>query len=384
MTRNGSKSPIAPLRLLTLAGSPEDTQLRSEAIDHIKDVFYNSRCALVIDKDLMTLRAVDLTTEYQESILVAVLLCDWNMRGWTLLEALRGRNHVGLLCQDNQILRFTEVLLHVIAHGRVDLAIFASLLSHMLPWWEDEMGPVMAEVNPNPLPLEVVGSWLSHRPVTRESDAMQIWSLCLGPRKIKITDAVDFWRQQKDVSTGFLMSSSERLSHPGLSWAPKLPSALPISHGKRGNVDRFHRPQESADTAHGSISPEGLWARWLVSEPDTVDDFPFAIKSSPQYIRTSWEVHKLRKRLHVQQKYVALLRPSSEVAPSRHNHADFKPSESASGVLIAVCDSDQEESRESPYRPGITSYKWIWRGVYQWPSDVHLPRFTTERSYWIA
>ena len=63
---------------------------------------------LVLDKDLMTLRATDLTTEYQESILVAVLLCDWNMRGWTLLEALRGRNHVGILCQDNQVLQFAH------------------------------------------------------------------------------------------------------------------------------------------------------------------------------------------------------------------------------------------------------------------------------------
>lgn len=373
--------------MLTFHRSPDDKQLRSEAIDHIKDVFYGSRCAVVIDQDLMTLNAAELTTELQESILVAVLLSDWNMRGWTLLEALRGRRQVGILCQNNQVLQFQEVLKHVCDHGRIDLAIFASLLPHMLPWRHDGAvyGPVMEEIAPNRLPLEVVGSWLSHRPVTRAGDDVQIWSLCLGPETTKITNAVDFWRRQRSVNTGFLMSSAERLSQPGLSWAPKMPSALPLSHKKGGgSIDMFHRPHESMDTETGLVRSDGLWAQWQVSEPDYVEDHPFTLRTSISYLRTMIELRKLRKHLKVQNEFVALLRPVSNVGPSRYHSEEHKPSESASGVLIAVCDSDHRESKKSSVWPRFTSYKWIWRGVYQWPSDVQLPIFTPTHNFWIA
>lgn len=373
--------------MLTFHTSPDDQQLRSEAIDHIKDVFYDSRCAVVIDKDLMTLNVAELTTELQESIVAAVLLSDWNMRGWTLLEALRGRKQVGILCQNNQILRFRDVLRHVCDHGRIDLAIFASLLPHLLPWAGDGVipGPVSREIIPNRIPLEVVGSWLSHRPVTRSGDDVQIWSLCLGPETTKITNAVDFWGKQKCVNTGFLISSAPRLAQPGLSWAPKMPSALPMSDGEGdGCIAMFHRPQVSADTKLGSIQPDGLWAQWQVSEPDYFDDHPFTIKTTIPYFRTVWELRKLRKHLKIQNRYVALLQPVSEVSPTRYQSEENKPSESASGTLVAVCDSDHKESKKGSRRPWLTSYKWIWRGVYLWPSDVQLSKFTPTHNFWIA
>jgi hypothetical protein len=68
---------------------PEDHQLRDEAIGEINAVFDSCHATLMCDRDTMQIDASDLTVELMEAIIATVLVCDWNMRAWTLLEAMR-------------------------------------------------------------------------------------------------------------------------------------------------------------------------------------------------------------------------------------------------------------------------------------------------------
>lgn len=58
----------------------------------------------------MSIDISNLTTELRESILATVLVCDWNSRAWTLLEAMRGRRNIHLLCKRNEVITFKEAL----------------------------------------------------------------------------------------------------------------------------------------------------------------------------------------------------------------------------------------------------------------------------------
>ena len=331
----------------------------------------------------MTLDATQLDTEYQESILVAILLCDWNVRGWTMLEALKGRNHMGVLCQNNQVVRFRDVFQHVCTHGRIDLVIFAFLLPHMLPGEYD--GSSDSTGATDSVRLERVGVWLSHRPVSRKGDDMRIWSLCLNQHSKSVKNAADFWRQQSYVETGFLMSGSDRLSQPGLSWAPSTPFAAIRSPDKGDGIAMFHQPLLGSDSAIASIEVEGIWAKWRVCQLDF--SLQSKIKNLPLHlIRTNREIRKIRRDLSIRNRHMALLQPASasSTAPQgAFDHADRTLSTPAEGILIAVCDSDHREEKERVV-DGAESFKWIWRGVYTWPPGVALPEFIEQRAFWIA
>ncbi|KAK8052466.1 HET domain protein [Apiospora rasikravindrae] len=205
---------------------PYDDVLRSEAIRHINTIFYTSKCVLVIDIDLMKKDVRNMDTRQHESLLTAVLFSEWNTRAWTMLESLKGRDHVMILGQHDGVIRFMDLLEHVLYHGRIDLAVFALFLPHMTRSQGEEsnwirQSPILRESIPNDIQLEVVGSWLSHRPVSRPRDEVVIWSLCLNQQRQRIREPEDFWRQQRGVNSGFLLSSAPRLTVPGLRWAPQ-------------------------------------------------------------------------------------------------------------------------------------------------------------------
>jgi hypothetical protein len=71
-----------------------DHRLCQIAITNINQVFADSKLTLICDKDLMAIDIEPLNVEVQESILATVLVCDWNVRAWTLLEALRDRRNL--------------------------------------------------------------------------------------------------------------------------------------------------------------------------------------------------------------------------------------------------------------------------------------------------
>ncbi|KAI8627824.1 hypothetical protein F5Y19DRAFT_476992 [Xylariaceae sp. FL1651] len=351
---------------------PEQDDLRKEAISHINGVFYRSKLVLVCDKDLMSLDISNLTTECQESLLAGVLLSDWNVRAWTMLEALKGRQHVAILCQGNRIAKYLDILRNVYHDGRIEVAVFALLLKHMLPlrYESKQKEKIKQESYPNDIPLESIGSWLSHRPASRADDYVTIWSLCLSQRRTPVKDAAEFWRQQKSVNSGFLLSSSDRLSEPGLSWAPNTPFALPKNRHNGLSIELFHRPQESAGTEILIVQPLGR-ACSLTS------------KASRQI---EYELWKIQRKVKPANEEIVLLKPVSLMFSSAHDGAAVTPSASRSGWLLAVCDSDLTEKRpfEDPRAGAGGCYKWIWRGVYEWPARVPMPEFINTPELWIG
>ncbi|KAK6713609.1 hypothetical protein SNK04_004573 [Fusarium graminearum] len=114
--------------------------LRMEAIMNINSVFSESRVVLLCDRDLMEIDVSVLEgAEHlsqkaiclRESILCTLLACDWNVRAWTLLEALRGRKNIHILCKSgdhNTEISLREVLQVVSTYG-----IFTGFLLSSVP-----------------------------------------------------------------------------------------------------------------------------------------------------------------------------------------------------------------------------------------------------------
>ncbi|KAI1394165.1 uncharacterized protein F4822DRAFT_424632 [Hypoxylon trugodes] len=364
---------------------PEDDTLRSEAILHINDVFYRSQQVIVCDRDLMTLDACPLTVRRAEVLLAGVILSDWNLRAWTMLEALKGRNHVSILCRDDQVVMFQDVLERVCRDGRIDLAAFSLFLPHMVRNYDfdDERSRRIRDYGFN-VDLEQIGSWLSHRPASRERDYATIWNLCLAQQKEGVKTIEDFWKQERGINilTGFLLSPAPRLSAPGLSWAPKTPFALPDRATSPGE---FHMPITGEATQLASVCINGLWGPWWIH----VMDLDFLSTTKGRMSKTGRELRRVRKTFKSLRKHVALLRP---VLNQVYNSWDPEeiPSSAKSGVLLAVCDSDKTEKGRQPgadpvvYMHDVESYKWIWRGVYQWPAGVELPKFVQFHSLWLG
>ncbi|KAI1393535.1 uncharacterized protein F4822DRAFT_15892 [Hypoxylon trugodes] len=206
---------------------PDEHKLRKEAISHINRTFSSSKAVLVCDKDLMKVDIRDLTLQLKESILVAVILSDWNTRAWTLLEGIRGRSALYILCKDNLTVNLADLLMDVVDKGRIDIVVFVWQVFHMLPSKPyNKLRVLMEEPDDE---IGDMGSWLSNRPASRSGDDFVIWSLLIDPEKPPYSDAVEFWRAQvgRLVRTGYLVSSTKRLKKKGLSWAPE--SALVTS-----------------------------------------------------------------------------------------------------------------------------------------------------------
>ena len=100
---------------------PSDPKLRWDCIEQITDIFFRSTLTVVCDRDLMTLDIFNITTEICEKILAVLLMCDWNMRAWTMLEAMRGRSDLYIFGQDDRIIRMVEILRVLQDSGRIDL-----------------------------------------------------------------------------------------------------------------------------------------------------------------------------------------------------------------------------------------------------------------------
>ncbi|KAK3395275.1 hypothetical protein B0H63DRAFT_462955 [Podospora didyma] len=112
---------------------PGDHQLRRDAIANINTVFSESLLTLICDQDIMTIDVSNLTIEVQESILATLMVCDWNMRAWTLLEAMRSRKNIQLLCKNDQTVSLMEILRNVCLRGDISIAIHYLTAQHLLP-----------------------------------------------------------------------------------------------------------------------------------------------------------------------------------------------------------------------------------------------------------
>jgi len=395
---------------------PQETLLRREAIEQINSVFANSKLTLVCDRDLMSTEVNKMTLELQESILAAILLSDWNVRAWTLLEALRGRKNIQILCAEDQIISFKEILHTVQKEGSVDLAILFLTSQHLLPakrifpnrkvhkdWWRNEVE------SQGILGVEQAAALMSLRHASRRGDEIVIWSLLHNdkvPRPYKpnfgfdslsglhyindndrednITEYLDedpssslaeaFWRMRvgKHLYTGFLMSSAPRdIKRKGLTWAPSRPALPPLLLSELESdttlAKESYMPFDGIDTRLGTITPWGLMSRWLMHVfKKNEQSYGDSILSRSKFIFLDKSSRELRARLSLisarflrDDGWGALLHTMDNLG----NASKYRGLHT--GTLFAVVGSSNLSV-------------WKWRGIYNWDNSLPVPDLEEE------
>ncbi|MCJ1270226.1 hypothetical protein MMC22_010122, partial [Lobaria immixta] len=101
---------------------PTDHNLLAEAIGYINSTFASSKATLVCDRDLTSIDMGDQSLINKESLLSALLVSDWNVRAWTFLEGLRSRQRIKLLCKDNAVIDFRQMIKDIYDFGCIDLS----------------------------------------------------------------------------------------------------------------------------------------------------------------------------------------------------------------------------------------------------------------------
>lgn len=248
---------------------PQEHHLRAKAIQEINGIFWNSKLTLVCDKDIMkldgdiscvegdiSLGEGDIScVEAAERLLATLLVCDWNVRAWTLLEGVRGSTDLHLLCKDDKVVRVSEVLSAVYKYGDVELANLFLSMTHLLPVAKlsqkeiDHTKSISKDPTPEVPKFSIVESsgLLSGRHASRSEDEILIWSLFSG---IPVCDKpVDFWGHVEQViDTEYLLSDIPRVtSAKGLSWAPKSPNS------RNGSLTGLPKPTFSESTENIAI-----------------------------------------------------------------------------------------------------------------------------------
>ena len=267
---------------------PADHKLRREAIENINKVFSECRLTLICDRDLMDID-LEISSPHkqmaaatgeaghddmrpvrrQEAILAALLVCDWNVRAWAFLEAMRGRRNVHVLCKNNKLLSVKDTVQTVIFNGRVDLVILFLTGHHLLPGREGYPSYEYASWK-KPLGydrddgiIEDATCQLNHRYASRQGDDIVIWSLLCNTRVYDSAEA--FWKSRigTTLHTGFLLSSAPRLKKcPGFGWAPRRPS-LQLQDGTK-----LYAATDGNGSEIGRITQHGFDAKWLVFKWD--------------------------------------------------------------------------------------------------------------------
>ena len=337
---------------------PNEKALRAECINNINRIFALSKVTLVCDRDIMGIEISDLTMDLQESVLATLLVCDWNLRAWTLLEAMRGRQNIHLLCEGNQVLSVKNTLKNVHEYGRIDLVILLLTCQHLLPQPPAEEFELFGEVfetleedrimHLGFINLGEASILLSHRHLSRDGDDVVIWSLLANEKAMN--NVVELWKSHigHKLHTGFLMSSSPRLQgHRGLSWAPSCPSLRPQLR-QISNGSPHYLAYDGLRTRKGTITSEGLQAQWLVHRFNLSSvqcKFRFPVNVANASLKLQGCTHG------------AFLRP---VPASGMRYVPAPYLGKASNPLVAVCGS-------------IDGRCWEWRGVFEWANGDPLP-----------
>ena len=423
---------------------PSQTDLRREAINNINSVFASCEVTLVCDRDLMSIdvsgcdfvtdKPDERTVVVSEQLLVALLVCDWNVRAWTFLECVKGRRNLQLLCKDNILVSPIDVLRIVHGFGSIEISGLALTSPHLLPPRAptvDEMHYLHLHPGDSIISMSLAGSLLSYRPARRQDDEILIWSLLIKDSHEAYREPKSFWqsRQGTTIDTNFLMSSAPRLTVKGLNWAPITPNAS--RHAGLHSSQPFYRAFSNPNVATADITTEGLEGYWMCFvfplKLNTVipESFrPWLPSLLLNFTEAKWratfdrsfpeafvaECQKVEANFLKDYKFGMFIQPmklagsrnkpqdiawasrSSETKQDRLKFArspyanEFDEAQLAAqymgpikGILIAVLGSNgdfyQDANDENPttYSPRTTWPKWTWRGVYEWPSDVYFP-----------
>jgi hypothetical protein len=399
---------------------PSDDTLRREAISHINGIFGGSHATIVADKDIMSIDIEELSRDatltksalqLREIILATLLVCDWNVRAWTFLESLRGRQKLLLLCKNNQTIDLKETLEIVHAHGSIDISVLFVSTQHLWPStarWE-RIGAQWASVptwmRNGFMLVEDAAGLLSHRHASRSKDETVIWSLLLGDEVYKTPEALWKSRIGRGLNTGFILSSAPRLRGvPGFSWAPSRAAVSAKDEEQQqqlagqlvahpdvsvlSDAEQFYLAYDGYDTAYGTITNAGFQASWLLHIFPGAKWTPknWSKKNSktiqshlgilnPNKSRADREnAQKMLNRLNLiastylrEKPHGALLRPCGFIAEEQRVRAPPIYRGTAKGTLVAICGSEDLKMKS-----------WMWRGVFDWENDVKLPEFVKE------
>ncbi|KAL9622443.1 MAG: hypothetical protein Q9160_003119 [Pyrenula sp. 1 TL-2023] len=354
---------------------PSEPKLRWECIQNITRIFSTSRRTLVCDRDLMSIDISNTAIDACEAILAVLLVCDWSLRAWTLLEAIRG-HELYILCKEDQIIELVDAITLVRQAGRIELPLLYGnrdyLLQHPdinLLAQESDLFDI-GDTRVIPLDLELTRGFigigeaaelLSHRHPTRDGDDLLIWSLLIGD--LEAADAETLWKRQigTDIHVGSLISSAPRLKCFGLSWAPSRPF-LRSTTETPGGGPRVYEPFEGGNTIKGQITPEGLSARWLIFQ------FQAAEYMGVRSRANSVEDPKFHERMQtIGNQHLAGYTWGVLLAtgPRGSLNAARIVSPKCEGQLLVICASHNGDS-------------WEWRDIYEWDNQVPLPRFESK------
>jgi hypothetical protein len=250
---------------------PSESSLRREAILYINQIFTDSKVVLISDKDIQEVPLEDEVDgiNWKAQIILSVLLvCDWNVRAWTLLEGFRGSNNLYLLCKDDQTIALMDVLELVWEVGPIDLAVLVGSMMHLLPSAGSEEEKT----------VEDSAVMLSQRQASRPGDEVIVW--CLLTKRDPSDDPVKFWHSISSVNTAFLLSSTPRVTDSkaqkvdGLSWAPASPISSPQRRRVRVSpsvIQEYtirHPVYDGNGSCVGRVDTDGLYAVWSYMEFD--------------------------------------------------------------------------------------------------------------------
>lgn len=243
---------------------PSDDPWRKDAIRDINKIFIDSRATVIIDQDLQSIDLLSPTIQNMETLLSVLLVCDWNVRAWTMLEAIRGSESIYLLCKDNRLVNLRDTLVKVHREGAVDIAVLLGSAQHLIP----QMDPT------SPKTIEEAAYLLSQRHASRADDEIVIWNLLTGGPGHK--DAVTLWKSQTHVRTGFLVSSADRIQgSAGFGWAPRSPYVRPQrrSVALNGGKEQIYTIRFPSYDGMGSfcarVTEDGLHGKWQIMDIDS-------------------------------------------------------------------------------------------------------------------
>ncbi|KAI1387389.1 uncharacterized protein F4822DRAFT_406297 [Hypoxylon trugodes] len=404
---------------------PCDHILRREAILTINQVFSTSHATILCDRDVMDIDisiiqdesdTSDASVALMESILTIVLVCDWNVRAWTLLEALRGRKNIQLLCKssgDNRLISLTDILRNVTYHGDISISILLLTNHHLFPapgvyhWIKFKTSSrelpfqsstfdsshdaqlTAGRMGRGFITVSEAASLLGQRFASRPGDDVIIWSLLVDdPVR---GNAEDLWTRGKDgtrldqvVYTGHLLSSVQRLppkSYPrNPSWAPKQPGPY-LAANEKSPISILYPPYDGSQSRVGTIEIKGfeikyLRANWGVAsirfKNKTASSYrgihssgkPMDNEPIPDKLGEYFEGCYDGILLHPLQRVGA----QGEVEGFEESYANIYGGYRSitKGLLLAVCGRIRMTSSEGT---------WTWLGVIDWGDDTTLPYF---------
>ena len=67
-----------------------------------------------------------------ETLIPVLLIRDWNVRAWTMLEAIRGSRSISLLCKNEQVVNLRGILVTPHQHRAVDIAVLLGSTQHLI------------------------------------------------------------------------------------------------------------------------------------------------------------------------------------------------------------------------------------------------------------